>query len=182
MSSSSGFRSRIEDPVLLDLYDYWLRHQHDGKLPARRDIDPIELGGLLPYVVLAEYVDGGSRIRYRLVGTNMVQYWGRDFTGKYVDEIMTGSYREFLEELFREVAERRCAVLSTGRFRWDVGRAISTRRLFMPLANNGTDVNMVFIGQIFHDEVAPPEAIKIAETAPEHVETLRFLDSDFAAG
>lgn len=182
MSRSSEFRSRIDDPVLTGMYDYWLARCDDGRLPARRDIDPVELGALLPYVLLAEYIEDGRRVRYRLVGTNMVRRWGLDFTGSCVDEIMTGSYRDFLHELFFEVAERRCAVLSAGRFRWDVGRALSTRRLFMPLAKDGQRVDMVFIGQTFMDEIAPAQSIKISESRPDHVETLRFIDTDSIAG
>lgn len=177
MGESEDFRARIADPELLALYERWRSLFHGGKLPSRSDIDPLTIPAkVLPYVVLADVVDGGRRIRYRLVGTNMVSEWGQDFTGCYLDEIMEGSYRAFLENLFADVVSRRCAVLSESAFRWDVGRATHTRRLFMPLASDGETVDGVLIGQIFKRDAGGLTPRKIVEDLPGHVETFRMHD------
>lgn len=174
MGENDDFRSRIGDKELLALYDLWRSQFHGGNLPSRSDIDPVTIPArVLPYVVLADVVDGGRRIRYRLVGTNMVAEWGQDFTGKYLDEIMEGSYRAFLESLFADVVSRRCAVLSESAFRWDVGWATHTRRLFMPLASDGKTVDGVLIGQIFRRDARGPKPRKIIEDLPGHVEVFR---------
>lgn len=175
---SERFRARLQDPILVRLYDYWSGKRTGGRLPGRRDIDPVELRDLLRYVVLADIVDGGARIRYRLVGTNMVERWGADFTGKHVDEIMQGSYRLYLEELFRETVAHASAIFSTGRFRWDIGRACETRRVFLPLASDGETVDKVLVGQTFTNDVAPPDSRKVSESQPEEEEVFRVRDLD----
>ena len=172
------FRGRIEDSRLQQLYDYWRALVRGKRLPARADVDPTAIApSVLPFVVLADVVDGGRRIHFRLVGTNMVAEWGQDFTGRHIDEIMHGSYREFLEGLFADVVANRCAVLSESAFRWDVGGAIRTRRLFMPLAADGHTVDTVLIGQIFDHARGASSPRKILEALPDHVEVFRLHES-----
>lgn len=174
----STFRDRIDDPILIDLYDYWVSCGPEDRLPARADIDPVDIPRkALPYIVLAEIDQKSGRILYRLVGTVMVEEWGADFTGRYVDEIMTGTYRDFIEDLFQDVASHRCAVLSESTFRWDMGKTIGTRRLFMPLAKDGMTVDMILIGQVFSRVETPPEnPQKVIEILPGHTEIVRFHD------
>jgi hypothetical protein len=172
------FREKIIDPILIDLYEFWLSRRQADILPARRDIDPIDIPrNVLPHIVLAEFEQGNGRIFYRLVGTKMVQEWGEDFTGKYVDEIMQGTYRTFIEGLFKDVAAHRCAVYSESTFRWDVRGTVGTRRLFMPLANDGHVVNMVLIGQTFTwTEVSRDSPTKLRENLPGHTEIVRVRE------
>jgi len=136
------------DRVLLSLFAYWERCRNERVMPHRRDIDPVDIERfVLPHLVLAEYVDGGARIRYRLVGTGMVARFGIDFTGRHTDEIMTGSYLAFINGLFREVREHQSPIYSESCFRWDAGGFRRTRRIFLPLGDD--DVRMVLIGQTF---------------------------------
>src|SRR5512134_751440 len=92
------------DPILGALYRYWNRRRGRRRMPDRRDIDPLELGPkLLPHVGLMDIVDGGARVRYRLLGTAIVERWGSDPTGKFMDEVMSGSYRDYIHGLYREL-------------------------------------------------------------------------------
>ena len=174
----NSFRDQIEDPILTQLYDYWRPLVSGKSLPSRGDIDPVQMPRrTLPYVVLAEVHNEGARVRYRLVGTAMVREWGEDFTGRFVDEIMTGTYLEFMQGLFLDVAHHRCAVLSESTFRWDVGKVVGTRRLFMPLASDGKTVDMVLIGQTFNRDLGSPcSPRKVIETLPGHAELFRRRD------
>jgi hypothetical protein len=36
------------DPVLRAVFDYWARQRASRAMPRRRDIEPLELGALLP--------------------------------------------------------------------------------------------------------------------------------------
>lgn len=184
LSTSTEFRAYIEDEDLALIYDYWRvkREVRGGVLPARADVDPLELRSLLKYIVLADVVDGGRRIRFRLVGTTMVENFGEDFTGRHLDEIMSGSYAEFIHGLFLDAIHRRAAVYSESRFRWDVGRATSTRRLMMPLASDGETVDMVMVGQSFDTgKAGPATPLAVGETTHgEHEVLMRVIEQ--AAG
>lgn len=134
------------DPVLLSLFRYWDAQRGTRAMPERRDIDPVGMGNaVLPFVALAEYV--GGRIRCRLVGTEIVRRFGKDFTGRYLDEIVAGSYLAFLNDLFRQMHEHGVPVFSESLFRWDVGGHRLTRRIYLPLGD--TEVRMGLIGQTF---------------------------------
>lgn len=134
------------DPVLLSLFRYWDEQRGARTMPERRDIDPIGIGSrVLKSVALVEFV--GERVRYRLVGTEIVRRFGRDFTGQYMDELMTGSYLAFINDLFRKMREHRAPVFSESPYRWDVAGHRLTRRIFLPLGD--TDARMSLIGQTF---------------------------------
>ncbi|HEY7610140.1 MAG TPA: PAS domain-containing protein [Alphaproteobacteria bacterium] len=138
------------DPVLSALYRYWNRCRGQRRMPDRRDIDPLALGpALLPHVGLMDIVDGGARVRYRLLGTAIVERWGSDPTGKFMDEVMGGSYGEFIHSLYRRLVRARAPVFSESLFRWDTGGFLRTRRLYLPLTHGGEDVAIALIGQVF---------------------------------
>jgi len=111
-----------DDPILGALYRYWSRCRGRRRVPDRRDIDPLQLGAkLLPHVGLMDIVDGGARVRYRLLGTAIVERFGADPTGKLMDEVMSGSYSAFIHGLYGDVVRARAPVFSESVFRWDVG-------------------------------------------------------------
>jgi len=175
----AAFRDAIRDNVLIALYDYWRSRKSGEKLPARADIDPVDMPrAALPYIVLAEVGEGGNQIRYRLVGTAIVSEWGGDFTGKYIEEITDGTYLEFVRGLFIDVMTHRCAVLSESTFRWDIGKIVGAHRLYMPLASDGETVDMVLIGQTFsRGEDRPDVPRKLIEATDGHTELGRIHDT-----
>lgn len=147
-----GARASLDnDAVLTALHAYWNHQRGTRAVPDRRDIDPVDIGpGLLPNVALVDVVDGGARFRNRLVGTAIVERWGFETTGRFLDEIMSeGSYRDFIHELYRDACRCRAPVYSASLFRWDVGTHMVTRRLYLPLTHGGDDVAMILVGQTF---------------------------------
>ena len=145
------------DPILGALYRYWNRRRGHRRMPDRRDIDPLELGPkLLPHVGLMDIVDGGARVRYRLLGTAIVERWGSDPTGKFMDEVMSGSYSDYIHGLYRELVRARAPVFSESVFRWDVAGFLRARRLYLPLTHHGEEVAIALIGQVFLGPAFPP--------------------------
>jgi hypothetical protein len=107
--------------------------------------------------VLVEFV--GDRVRYRLVGTELVRRFGRDFTGQYMDELMAGSYLAFIDDLFRKMREHRAPVFSESPYRWDVAGHRLTRRIFLPLGD--TEARMSLIGQTFGEGYPSTDELKV---------------------
>jgi len=65
------------DPILGLALAYWERKSGPSVMPARRDIDATEIPpSLLPYLQITERIEGTGRIRYRLVGTGIVEAYG----------------------------------------------------------------------------------------------------------
>ena len=73
--------------TLMSLHSYWCAKKGSRRMPSRKDIDPIEIPTLLPHLLLFELHEG--RLRYRLTGSVTVDLFGRDPTGKYLDETLS---------------------------------------------------------------------------------------------
>ena len=60
--------------------EYWLNLAKDGQVPRKSCLRPWEIKKVLPYMVVLELV-GGHSLKYRLVGTALVNRLGTDLTG-----------------------------------------------------------------------------------------------------
>lgn len=142
------------DATLSALYAYWRSRHVADALPTRADIDPCEIGRLLPYVGLIDLIDGegdaGCNFRYRLVGSHMVNVFGRDFTGTALGEdFKDGNYGRFLHELYSEAVATRGAVFCESRFVYRQDEEMTIRRLVMPLAGADGGVAMLLFANSF---------------------------------
>lgn len=117
----------------------------------RGDLDPTAIPRLLRHLILAEVGDGGRAIRYRLVGTEIVEAHGFDYTGLTVEELTSGATLDYTRELYGILASRAVPVYSEGRFRWADKEYRWTKRLHLPLSSAGTGVDMVLSGQVFEE-------------------------------
>jgi hypothetical protein len=145
-------------PLLGSLLRYWNDQRENRIMPARPDIDPLEMGPkLLPHLLLCDLQDRGARLRYRLVGTNVVRRWGFDPTGRYLDEEM-GPYFAYLAGLLRQLFAERVPLHASCAFRWGVNRELEANHLLLPLSKGGIDPAIALVGLTFRsDEVFPPQ-------------------------
>ncbi len=143
--------SPITDPRLCEAYDYWRCKVAGSAIPRRSDIDPTEIPRLLPDVMLVDVLPQG-RYRYRLIGTENALAQGLNATGRYLDEVLPGpEYKAHVIALYDECVGSRRALYSECLFMAPDRRAPErhTKVLFMPLAEDGETVNMVFVMQVF---------------------------------
>ena len=78
---------RAAQPPLIELVKLWvLRRGADG-LPPRSSFDAPRLKAFLPHIFISEYETATRRYRYRLIGTAITDYFRRNATGHYFDEI-----------------------------------------------------------------------------------------------
>lgn len=135
-----------DEPILLSLYHYWKRKRGGRRMPGRKDIDPSELkASVLPYLALAEFVDGGTHVRLRLAGAELERAFGRSLMGVALEDVMSGDYLEFINRLFHDVQQHKAPIYSESIFRWGPEIFRRPRRLYMPLGDD--EVRMVLIGQ-----------------------------------
>lgn len=78
---------RAAQPPLIALVKLWyLRRGADG-LPPRSSFDAQTLKAFLPHIFISEYEAATRRYRYRLIGTAITDYFRRNATGQYFDDI-----------------------------------------------------------------------------------------------
>jgi hypothetical protein len=145
-----GLSRVIKDEELSALYAYWRARCRPGALPGRQDIDPLDIPRLLKSVFLADVVGPERRVRYRLVGTEIVGRFGADFTGRYMDESVAEPLLGLLTRLYWLVSSTKSAAYCESTLRLDGKQGVPICRLMLPLAADGTTVDLILGGHVFH--------------------------------
>lgn len=135
-----------------DLFIYWQSVLPETGLPGRQHIDPADIMPLLPNVWLLDVQRAPLRFRYRLIGTRLAEFYGADHTGSWLDEV----FPQFTGSETHSDCE---VIVADGIPRWRRGKPHLSyeedfdmlERIFLPLAANGTDVDMLFCLTVFFD-------------------------------
>lgn len=133
-------------PEFRVLLDYWIARfpkDNPGQLPGRQHIDPADLPArYLAQLLLLDVVPATPRrFRFRVAGTAFAAIIGRDVTGLHYDEIGTpdrsiAAALDLIVDHGRPVFVEGALTLPSDDFFW-------VKRLGLPLARNGRNVDMV---------------------------------------
>jgi hypothetical protein len=139
------------DARFIALYDHWNKKRGMRLMPARREIDPVELPArLLPFLFMVELSDDPPRWRYRLVGTEMVERVGVDLTGRFHADVLGTKYCRYLTTLNDEVFERKHPIYTETMLSATEDGALITKRLLLPLAHLGPEPAIILGAQTYH--------------------------------
>ena len=94
------------------LHDYWQGLRAGRAMPARREIDAVEIWSLLPNIHMSEWHQNPDRVRYRIAGTELVASIGREISGHWLTDFHTdpADVAETIS-LYRRVVARRAPVI-----------------------------------------------------------------------
>ena len=126
--------------------DYWRDRRGSRSMPGRNDISPAQLKAHLPYLLLADVIDGGADFRYRLVGTELRQFFRAEPSAKRMSEALAPFGAETVEATlmsYRAVVERRAPMRLTGAGSWYGQEFKLFDALLAPLSDDDTSVNMI---------------------------------------
>jgi hypothetical protein len=141
------------------LYEYWCSIRPlNAPFPGRQHFDPLLIPQLMPLVWMLDVVRANEviRFRYRLVGTRHVIAMTRDYTGWWLDEahpnfLTHGAYSHYLAVAAGDVSFRR------GRPGFHVHEDYyEMERILLPMARNGTTVDMVLAITVYFDHRGHP--------------------------
>ncbi|WP_307347454.1 motility/cell cycle regulatory protein MopJ [Caulobacter ginsengisoli] len=125
-----------------ELFAYWASLRRAGRLPGRADIRPEDLKRLLPTVSLIDVLPDGD-YRLRLAGTGLYSVYGREITGRRLEDVYNSQAAEYWrKELDTVVREGRPGV-GVHSMSWRGASHMSILWLRLPLASNGKDVDMI---------------------------------------
>jgi len=109
----------IESRAIRQLFDFWQNRCGNGRIPARSDIDPAEILPLLPNIIMVEFELAPFRVRFRLVGTKVVEVTGFEFTGRYLDEIASEADAAPFAECYKIACRKQVPVARRITWRFD---------------------------------------------------------------
>lgn len=125
-----------------ELFAYWASRRQGAKLPGRRDLSPGDIKRLLPTISLLDVSRDPLDFRVRLAGTGLYDVYGREITGRRLPEIYNTSAADYWRAELGQVAQGKPAV-GVHNLAWRGASHLSILWLRLPLASNGTDVDMI---------------------------------------
>jgi hypothetical protein len=130
-------------PIQQKLYEYWTDKRGARFAPSRADIHPEEMTSILSHILLIDVVGSPPRFRYRLVGTAFIEAYGREITGRFVDEIDLDDQRDFILADYLGVVRTKEPSLSHWRYTKRDGRFVRYSRLLLPLSRDDSEIDML---------------------------------------
>ena len=134
--------AQMPSDTLRRMYTYWQSKCRTDRLPARKDIDPIDFPWALGWVCLLDVERYPMNFRYRLDGTTIAERYGADLTGQTIDVVKPGFHAALLHKHFSEVAETGRPSVYRISLRYG-GQARTYMRLALPFARDGASVDMI---------------------------------------
>jgi len=136
-------------PPLPQLIAYWERKRGTRIMPAPSDIDPVEMPRLLPYIAIADITRDPLDMRYRLMGTRLIEMGGVDRTGTSIREGHSGErLAERLAALERMLAAPGPVALG-GRLDWLDRGYRKFECVHLPLSADGVRVTRLLAAYAF---------------------------------
>jgi hypothetical protein len=115
-------------------------------MPARKDIEPLEIAGLMPQVFIVDAASEGE-LTYRLFGTSLVALFGREMTGRPMAEGLPPQAAEDARARYRTVMRERRPLYHQAQLREPRNNYTEVERLILPLSPNDIRVDMM-IGMV----------------------------------
>jgi len=145
MSEAGQSGTAPTHPDLVRLLQYWQGKRGTRAFPRRTDIDPLDLGFMLPRIALTEVHDDPRRYRLRVVGSWWAALAGFELTGTWLDDLPLANMRKLTVDTYEAVlAARRplCAV----RDAWVDDKKLGYEILLLPLSEDDTRISMIVTG------------------------------------
>ncbi len=144
--------SRLEQPVLAALKAYWDEQRGERMMPARGDLDPVDLKSYLGWIAMLDAMPGFEDFRYRLVGTRIADYFPIDGTGQTIRQAFAPFDNDVVTAvlaLHQQVARDRRPLHLSGAPGRPGGAQFAYEALILPLSDNGATTDKLMIGFTF---------------------------------
>ncbi len=139
-------------PKLQRFYLYWKKLHPPGRLPGRQHFDPLDIPDLLAALWLLDVQREPFRLRYRVVGTRIIEAIGREVTGMWLDQAHPHLVNDAAYfDRYRTIVETRTPNRRRGKPKaWAQDEYREVENLAAPLASDGETVDMILMFSVFH--------------------------------
>ncbi len=137
-------RTEIEHPDLRFLHEHYATLTQGDDLPLWNEEIPFDLRGLLPNLHVLDFI-AKDRMRFRIFGTAVAEYYGYDYTGEAVAD-KAASLGVVFHALAIVTSEQR-TTLYTQHVPPDNSRVFDCQRLFLPFRNKEGEIHRLLVAQ-----------------------------------
>jgi hypothetical protein len=122
-----------------ELFSYWNSLRNSRQMPARRDMDPLDIPRLLRDIQLIDVSLTPLEFHYRLIGTRRVDSIGEELTGKKVGDVgsILDDYRDVVEQNTYKYTQTKSSNPTKG--------DMMEETIFLPFSDNGECVNIIMV-------------------------------------
>lgn len=153
-------RDIIESQIVRFGYDYWLAKRDavgQGRLPARRDLDPLtEVPRLVANMMLKDVQTQPMDFRYRLIGTALRRHMAKDWTGMWLSTIPFQAHGSTVWQNNVWVAENRAPLYARPPYVGPHKDFMFVESVILPLAADHEHVDMLMFFVDFIRRAAAP--------------------------
>lgn len=142
----------VRTPALVALWRYWRSKLAGRRVLPRADFFPGDIPELLEVLTLTELTPEG-RLRYRIAGGKVVEAYGFEATGKYLDEILSPDRLKVAHLHIGAALSSGRPVFSRTEYESPGGLSYVNARLNIPLSDSAGAINMVVAAHLI--EFAP---------------------------
>ena len=143
---------KCESPILMDILQFWKGACGDQSMPARHDINLLDLPVYQqPHILLLDVEPKPRlRLRWRFIGTHITVVMNRNVAGLYADEI-------YDQEQLAAFCLRTDWVLQHGLPLRSNARSADLNSdvnevIFLPLSDNGVDIDQILMAAVYRTE------------------------------
>ncbi|SDF72574.1 PAS domain-containing protein [Limimonas halophila] len=144
-SSRDLLLSEVSAPKVAEAIAYWrAKTPAGGAFPARTDIDPLEVPGLLGHLALIDvFQQPELRFRFRLFGTELVEVFRLDPTGKWVDHESLGAIAGHAHARFEQVVTQQAPLAAQSNLYQQSREHVGYEVVDLPLGTPADGVTMI---------------------------------------
>jgi hypothetical protein len=127
----------LQSPVLRHVLGVWDGKRNRSAYPARHDLRPQDFAPYLRHLSLARVIDGSDDFELRIIGDEIIQAYGENFTGRTLSSIAE-SVGEAVVSAYQDVVLEGEPILLHGLFERPSNHHFRREVLLMPLGTDGT--------------------------------------------
>ena len=143
----------VDNAIGRTAYSYWRMLRGTRKLPARAELSPRDMKGILRNVVLLRVIDGGQDYEYRIVGEQFVWAYGVQFRDMRLSQIEAAApeHGARMRKMYEGVRLSAEPLAIRG---W-VGREVQQARfvyyesVLLPFADDGVTVDHILVTSVY---------------------------------
>ncbi len=141
----------VENSLVRAGIGYWRRLKGDRAFPARRQLSPRDIAGLLRNVILVRVVNDGDDYEFRIVGDAHVQMSGFNMQGGHIRDLqrVSPSFATALQKLYGKVLSTRAPFALRGAMERPGQAPLASESVLLPLGPDDSTIDHILVFSVY---------------------------------